>query len=724
MYNTLRNSLFPIKNILFLVVFAIPYTVFAKEGMWLPPTLKSRQADMKASGLQIPINKIYNNQGTGLNNAVVLFGRGCTGEVISSKGLVLTNHHCGYGSVQGLSNAAHDYFADGFWAMSQHEEIPCPGLTVTFIRRMENVTAKILKGLPDTLHNAQRDSTIAARIAALEKMYKQTSKLDASIKPYYYGNQYWVSLTETFRDIRLVGFPPNAIGYFGGDVENWVWPRHTGDFSIFRVYADSNNKPADYSKNNKAYTPKDFFVINAHGYKEGDFAMVYGFPGTTEEYISSPELNHIFSISDPIRIDARTKKLEVWDKHMNGSRDVFLKYTSKRAGVANGWKKWQGELRGLKINGVIQKKEIYENAFQNWAIKNNTLPYAASLLPQIKNNCAAADSIILLDEYTRETVLGVELIQQSAYLEKFLPCFRAGLSQAALHDTLQKLAAGLKPFFKNYDAATDKDIFQNLVPMFFKECSASLPLYYQKCFAKYDSSYASWADAVYKNSLIANEDKLLAFADTASAADSTYLLSDPGLKLYAAINELRKQKITPALVAYYKQKNYLDRLYMKSQMQQDAHRAFYPDANLTLRLTYGKVQGMDPDGPEPYSFQTSLDDVIAHEDPNVDVFKVPAKLKELYNSKDYGRWAVNGTVPLAFIASTHTSGGNSGSPVLNAKGQLIGTNFDRPWEGTMSDLYYDPNLCRNISLDIRYTLFIVEKFAGAGCLLDEMKIVK
>lgn len=724
MHNTLRNCIFVIKNMLFLAVFTMSVPVSAKEGMCLAPALKYRKADMKAMGLKIPIDKIYNKSGTGLNNAVVLFGRGCTGEIISSRGLVLTNHHCGYGPVQGLSNPAHDYFANGFWAASAKEEVPCPGLTVTIVRRMENVTDKILKGLSDTVHNGWRDSLIAARILNLEKEYRQITKLDASVKPYFYGNQYWVSLTETFRDIRLVGFPPNSIGNFGGDVENWAWPRHTGDFSMFRIYADSNNKPADYAKNNKAYTPKDFFVINAGGFKEGDFTMVYGFPGTTEEYISSAELKHIFSISDPVRIEARTKKLEIWDKHMNSSRDIFLKYTSKRAGVANGWKKWQGELRGLKLNAVMEKKEAYEKEFQLWAVKDTTLPYADGLLTRINNNSSPMDSIIMLDEYIKETVLGIELIQQSAYLERLLQCFRAGLSKQALQDTLKKTLVGLKPLLKNYDAATDKELFQNLLPLFFKDCAPWIPPYYQKRFAKHEGNFAEWADAVYKKSFMANEDKLTSFTDTAQLADSTFILSDPGWKLFTAINELRKEKVAPRLAAYYKEKYYLDRLYMKSQMAKDKRKTFYPDANLTLRLTYGKIQGMDPEGPEGYSYQTNIDQLMAHENPDVDMFKVPQKLKELYTQKDYGRWAVKGTVPLAFIASTHTTGGNSGSPVLNAKGQLIGTNFDRPWEGTMSDLYYDPNLCRNISLDIRYTLFIVEKFGGAGWLLNEMKIVK
>ena len=312
------------KTVILAALVGSQFTTHAKEGMWLPPTLKQRAADLRESGLEIPVEKLYNTDGTGLNNAVVLFGKGCTGEVISNKGLILTNHHCGYGTVQGLSSKEKDYFAKGFFAMSHEEEIPCPGLTVTFIRKMENVSDLILTDIPGTLGEAPRDSIILARIRNLEKGYRYTTKLDATIRSYFNGNQYWVIISETFQDIRLVGFPPNGIGQFGGDTDNWMWPRHTGDFSMFRIYAGKDNKPAPYAKENKPYRTNNFFTINTSGYKEGDFTMVYGFPGTTQEYISSYQLNQVYSIIDPIRIDVRTKKLDAWTKRMSADRDVFL----------------------------------------------------------------------------------------------------------------------------------------------------------------------------------------------------------------------------------------------------------------------------------------------------------------------------------------------------------------------------------------------------------------
>ncbi len=678
---------------------------------------------MKKMGLEIPVEQLYNENGTGLNNAVVLFGKGCTGEVISSKGLLLTNHHCGYGTVQGLSSKEHDYFANGFWAKNNAEELPCPGLTVTFIRKMENVTNKITTGLADTMNEAARNAVVQTRIKNLEKGFKFATGMDATIKPYYNNNQYWVILSETYKDIRLVGFPPNGIGSFGGDTDNWMWPRHTGDFSMFRIYAGKDNKPADYNKDNKPYNTAQYFAINIAGYKEGDFTMVYGFPGTTMEYIPSQQLNQVYSILDPIRIEARTLRLNAWTKNMQQNRDVFLKYTSKRAGIANGWKKWQGEVRGLRINNVMQKKQDYENSFQGWATLDDKLPYADNLLANIAAKSMAVNDVLKADEYIKEAAFGVELLQQAAVLDKMLQTIRAGYKGTALQDTLNKLAKATAGYYKNYDAATDKDVFAALMPLYMKNGGNFIPKTFSNQYRENGSDYTQWSNYVF-SSMAVSQDAITAFSSNATSADSNKIIGDAAWQLYNGIAQLRKDKINPVLSQYTADMAYLNRLYMNAQMKLDKNKAFFPDANLTLRLTYGQVAGIDPDGAAGYSYQTNLDGVIAKDNPDVEEFKVPEKLKELYNKKNYGSWAVNGTVPVAFIANNHTSGGNSGSPVLNARGELIGTNFDRIWEGTMSDLYFDPNLCRNITLDIRYTLFVVEKFGDAGWLLKEMKLIR
>ena len=690
----------------------------AKEGMWIPATLKKQENQMKALGLEIPVDMIYNDKGTGLNNAVVLFGRGCTGEIISSKGLILTNHHCGYGTVQGLTSLEKDYFATGFFAKSIQEEIPCPGLTVTFIRKIENVTPRVLAGIPDVMNDKQRDSLIALNIKTVEKDYTKATGMDATIKPYFEGNQYWIAITETFTDIRLTAFPPNGIGTFGGDDENWVWPRHTGDFSVFRVYANADNKPAPYAATNRPYNATQFFAISTVGYNEGTYSMVYGFPGTTMEYISSHELDQVYSIVDPISVNARTKKLDVWTEHMDAQRDVFLKYTSKRAGVANGWKKWQGEMKGLEVNDAIGKKQTYEKGFMNWAKTQDAL--TQSLLPQLEKEADAVNDLLYHDIHIREELMGVELIAQGPAMEKMLACFRAGYRDKGLTDTLQKLARSQEVYFKNYDLPTDRDLFAAMLPMYIKNCRKDAPAYYRREHRHHLNSYKRWARDVYNASMMASQEKLNAFAAAASAADSTALKNDPAYKLYTAVAAVRKEKIAVKVDGYKATKHYLNRLYIKAQMQYDSNRNFYPDANLTLRVAYGEVKGLKPDGADKYSYQTTLADVVALDNPNVTWFTVPEKLKQLYNAKDYGRWGVNGTMPVAFIAANHTSGGNSGSPVLNAKGELIGTNFDRAYEGTMSDYLFDPNRCRNISVDIRYTLFILDKFGGAGWLMDEM----
>ncbi len=723
MYSKQSATSLLIKSLIIIFFIFSDFSTRAKEGMWIPATLKDHEKEMKSMGLQIPIDQLYNESGTGLNNAIVLFGRGCTGEIISSRGLILTNHHCGYGSAQGLSSPEKDYFANGFWAGNMKEELPCKGLTVTFIRRMENVTAQVLENVSDTLRDALRDTVISIRVAALEKEFKKKTGLDASIKPYFEGNQYWVALTETYRDIRLVGFPPNAIGAFGGDVENWMWPRHTGDFSVFRVYAGADNKPADYATTNKPYETEQFFKLNTTGYKEGDFTMVYGFPGTTKEYISSYELSQVYNITDPISIEARTRKLDIWSKHMTWSRDNFIKYTSKRAGVANGWKKWQGELMGLRVNDVIAKKQTYEQAFQAWAKIDSTLPWADNLLSQMRTAAEVASPFLTQDQYNKEALFGIELISQEAAFDNVINCFRLGLSQSALRDTLKKVMTGMGGFYKNYDLATDRDVFISLMVLYFNNSQANIPDEYLAQYRAHDQDVNAWAADIYKSSMITSLSKVTEFAENATPGDTSKIFADAAWKLYNAIATIRKQKILPVLQEYYANMHRLDRLYIKAQMEAYKNKAFYPDANLTLRVAYGQVKGLDPEGPAKYSFQTTLKDVVALDDSTSDIFKVPAKLKSLYKAKDYRRWGVNGTMPVAFVASNHTSGGNSGSPVLNAKGELIGTNFDRAYEGTMSDYYFDPTRCRNISVDIRYTLFVIDKFGGAGWLIDEMNII-
>lgn len=695
----------------------------AKEGMWQPSRLKRQESDMQKLGLKIPVERIYNDSSTGLNNAVVLFGKGCTGELVSGNGLIFTNHHCAYSTAQSLSTPDKNFLVNGFWASSREAELPCPGLTVSVVVKTEDVTENILRNLTDTMPEDIRNSRIKSRIADLEKAYKKLQGLDAEIKPYYNGNQYWVSLSQTFSDVRLVGFAPNGIGKFGADTDNWMWPRTTADFAVFRIYAAKDNKPAAYSAANVPFKSKIFFPINTSGYKEGDYTMVYGFPYTTQEYLSSYQVNQVQYITDPIRIEARERKLGVWDEAMRSNPDIFLKYAAKQSSLSNGYKKWQGEVQGLNNNDVIGKKQKREKSFREAAAANSDYPGDKMLLPNIQAIVAGSDNALIASEYTRETVLGVEAIQQSAYLNKILGLYRAKVSGVALQDSLAKIRTALAGFYKDYDKETDGKVFNALLPLYMEQGDQVVAPKMKGLMYNSGNNFASWGRNVFNNSIVANQDKMNSLLDNAQASDSVKIKEDPAFQIFDVVSTFQNQKLNPVLKNYQERITPLNRLYMKRQMQYlNSGKDYYPDANQTLRLTYGKVEGIDLQGSN--KFQTTLEDLMPRHDATVEEFNIPQGLRNLYQSKNYGRWAVNGTVPVNFIASNHTSGGNSGSPVLNGKGELIGINFDRIWQGTMSDIYYDPSVSRNVSVDIRYVLFIIEKYGNAGWLLNEMKLVK
>lgn len=697
--------------------------LLAKEGMWQPSQLKRQESDMQKLGLTIPVERIYNDEGTGLNNAVVLFGKGCTGEVVSANGLLFTNHHCAYSTAQSLSTGDRNFLVNGFWAANRATELPCPGLTVTFVRKTEDVTEYVLKGLADTMPEDIRNARIRGRITELERAYKKLNNLDAEVKAYYNGNQYWVVLSETFSDIRLVAFPPNGIGKFGADTDNWMWPRETADFAVFRIYASGDNKPAAYNMANVPYKPKTFFPINTSGYKEGDFTMVYGFPYQTQEYLSSYQLNQVQYITDPIRIEAREKRLAVLDDAMRSNPDIFLKYAAKQSSLSNGFKKWKGEVLGLSSYDVVGKRQQYEQAFQAAASGNADHPEDRMLLTHIQATVNGSDNALIASEYTKETILGVEAVQQSAYLAKVLALYRSRISDASLADSLQKMKAAMAGFYKNYDAATDHKVFNVLVPLYMQQGEQVVAPAMKKLLYNSGNSIDSWGKNVFSNSMAVDQSRMVQLLDDARRSDSTLIWQDPAFRIYEAVTAYQNEKVAPVLKKYADRITPLNRIYMKRQMEYlNSGKAFYPDANQTLRITYGNVSRADIPGSNIY--QTTLEDLIPRHNSSVDEFNIPQGLRNLYMSKNYGRWAVNGTVPVNFTASNHTSGGNSGSPVLNGKGELIGINFDRIFQGTMSDLYYDASVCRNVTVDIRYVLFIIEKYGNAGWLLNEMKLVK
>lgn len=704
-------------------VFLTTSLALAQGGMWPAFSLKDKEADMKSSGLLLSAEDIYSESKPSLKDAVVLFGGGCTGEIVSKNGLLFTNHHCGYSYAQSLSTVERNILLDGYWAKNLSEELPCPGLEVSFVRKSMDVTDVILSGVTDQMSFEERTQKIEKNTQNYITAYQKLNGATVIVKPYFDGNQYVAHEMETFSDVRLVGFPPNGIGKFGGDTDNWMWPRHTGDFAVFRVYADKDNKPAAYSESNVPYKPKKYLTISTAGVQEGDFSMVYGFPFRTMQFISSYQTETIQTIIDPIRVYARGARLAAMDKTMRKDKEVFLKYAAKQSSISNGWKKWTGEMRGLKLNDVIGKKQDLETRFQQ--IVDGAYPQYKDVLAEIQVLVSGYQGTIVTSEIIREMVMGIEIIQAASYLDKLMNIYRSDtLNAAGRQREIAKLDQAVERFYKNYDLVTDRNVFDTLMPIYFqtKELN-TIPAQLEKIYYNNAANFKTWGDVLYSQSVLNSYDKVKALLRSGNAQDTMRIKKDPAYQIYRVVKTYMDEKINPALEEYHKKLEHLNRLFTAGQLATGVRgKKVYPDANQTLRLTYGPVKGIRPYGMDEYSYITTLDGVMQKTNPDVEEFNTPNKLIQLYLNKDYGRWSQDGTMPVCFVAQNHTSGGNSGSPVLNAKGELIGINFDRIWDGTMSDIYYDPNLCRNISVDIRYVMFIIEKVGEASWLFDEMTI--
>lgn len=701
-------------KLLFLFLFLYTSTLFGKEGMWLPFLLeKMNEKEMRQMGLKIRASDIYDVNEGSLKDAVVIFGGGCTGEVISNKGLVLTNHHCGYGTVQGLSSVQNNYLKQGFWAKNQSEELPCPGLSVTFIIRIDDVTEEMKKGIVTGIADTTKTRILLENATRIEKETKASTGYDAQVKSFFYENEYYVFLTEKYNDVRLVGFPPNGIGKFGGDTDNWAWPRHTGDFGLFRIYANKDNKPAPFSTENVPFVPRRSMKINIEGVQEGDFTWVYGFPGTTSEYLTSDGVEEVMNVLDPARISIREKKLSIIDADMKESNELFIKYAAKQARIANYYKKWKGELLGLQINNAVDKKKKEEVEFLKWVNEDDDrkLKYAG-IIDSIKTCYKNHRKSILLNEYINEAIWSSELLKKGIIYNSMLKA----MDTLKVSDSLVIYQKEVDQFFKTIDVNTDRKITNDLFKLYNKEIGKN-----------------NWTDDVsidsyYKYSSLSSAS---AFADLLfmeDFQDIRYSIKrDPIYLAFQYFDSIQKANLKFLRASVAKMNGFYG-TYILALKEYNEGKQFYPDANSTLRVSYGKVEGVKPSDGMNYNYYTTLDGAVRKHNPNQEEFTLPEKLIELYKSKDYGRYSIteNGekTVPLAFLASNHTTGGNSGSPVLNANGELIGTNFDRIWEGTMSDIMYDINLCRNITLDIRYTLFIIEKFGDSKWVVDELDIVE
>jgi hypothetical protein len=717
------------KMLIFCLLFVIFVTpaIRADEGMWIPLLIEKYNIKiMQQKGFKLSAEDIYSVNKACMKDAVLSFGGGCTGEVISTEGLIITNHHCGYGQIQEHSSLDNNYLTNGFWAMSNEEELTNPGLTVSFLRSMEDVTAKVLIGVTDGMVAAEREKIITSNINEIKKNAIEGTVYSASVKPFYMGNQFFLFVNETFRDIRLVGAPPSAIGKFGGETDNWIWPRHTGDFSLFRIYADKNNKPAEYSKENVPYKPVYFFPISVKGIKEGDFTMVFGYPGTTAEYVTSYHIDMVKNYINPKMIAIRSRKIEIMEAAMLTDPLIRIQYSAKKSGIANSWKKWIGEIQGLEKMNTIGKKQEYETKFSKWVMEDQTrITKYSTLLPTYKELYSDLKEYSLVNSYTNEVMNGAEIINFSRSLKTLSDLCESNSSEAEINIAKKNALTSSKDFFKDFNKSTDKKLFVAVMTMYGENLSPkSQTPEYIKLKKECKNDFQSLADKLYDRTIFSDEAKFNAFVSGFNKSSVSRLKKDQFYILANDAIEFLTNNVKGELARISGEIQKLNKTYMAAQMEFENEKLFYPDANSTLRVSYGEIKGYKSKDAVWYSYYTTLKGIMEKNNPEIYDYDVPLKLKELYLKKDFGRYAQDGEIPVCFIANNHTTGGNSGSPVINGDGQLIGVNFDRAWEGVASDMAYSPEQSRNISLDIRYALFIIDKFAGAGYLLKEMKIVE
>ncbi len=685
------------------LVFLISLQIAAQQGgMWIPSLLNGmNEQEMENLGSHLSAQDIYDVNNSSLKDAIAHFNGGCTSEVISSNGLILTNHHCGFSQIQSHSSLENDYLKNGFWAMSLNEELPNEGLYVEFIKRIDDVTAQALNGVVDTMTEIEKQAAIDKNIYTLRKSAIKESWQEIKVKPFFKGNQYFLFITERFEDIRLVGAPPTSIGKFGSDTDNWVWPRHTGDFSIFRIYADKNNKPTTYSKDNVPYQPAHHLPVSLDGVEEGDFTMVFGFPGRTNEYLPAIAIEQITQKINPSNIAIRNAALKIIDDYMKNDDQIRIQYASKQARIANSWKRWIGENLGIEKSDAIQKKRDFEAIFAAEVKKQGIENEYGSILSDFDKLYTDFESIAIKRSNFSE-VFNTNNELMKILLKVYQMELKGAKSKESFENARANVVESFNTFYKNYNATVDRKVYEATMPLFTTNVDESI----------YDKTGFTSLETATK--LLNGNSKQVV---KKLSKDVAYQYAKPFFDEYYKTIGPKYNQLKTEIAAVQKK-------YMKALMQVMPDKRYYPDANSTLRITYGQVKGYAPRDAVYYTPVTYLDGVVEKYIPDDYEFDVPEKLLDLYREKDYGNYAdTNGKLPVCFIGTNHTTGGNSGSPAIDADGNLVGLNFDRVWEGTMSDMNYDPDICRNIMVDVRYVLFIIDKYAGASHLIDEMTLV-
>ncbi|MEJ6616264.1 MAG: S46 family peptidase [Crocinitomicaceae bacterium] len=709
---------FKISLIAFMLI--LSSVVKADEGMWLPFLLGRNYEDMKKHGLNLTQEEIYSLNNSSLKDAIISFGGFCTGEIISKKGLILTNHHCGYDAIAGASTKANNYLDEGFWARSLDQEIPVAGLTASFIIRIEDVSATINKELNENMTLEERNAKIKELSAVLSKDATEGTHYEAFVRDFYEGNEFYLFVKETFNDVRMVGAPPQSAGKFGGDTDNWMWPRHTADFSMFRIYADADNKPAQFSAENKPYTPKHSLPISIKGVQENDYAMILGFPGSTDRYLSSWGVEQAVSKEQPKRVDIRGVKLDIMKSYMDKDVDLRLKYSSKYAQVANYWKYFIGQSEQLKNNKVADKKRKIESEFKTFVAGKDLYK---DVLPSLEKYYAATNDVINIKVYQSEFIYTVDA-NLAAFRYKFwIDAIKGGNAERA-EMILGRLNQVVDEYYENANTELEAQTIHDVLEMYLKDIPVSQMGPLAKSIAvKGHKGLDKFFKGIKSKSIFLNKDKFEAFK---AKPTEKALLADPLFKLIMDMNGAHTlatstDEITKATDA----QEQANRLFVKGLREMQPEKKFYPNANSTMRLTYGNVLPYDPKDGVSYHYTTSIDGVMEKEDPNVAEFNVHPRIKEVWSRKDFGQYAdKDGNLTVNFLSNNDITGGNSGSPVINGDGQLIGTAFDGNWEAMSGDIYFEPNIQRTISLDIRYTLWLVDKCFGATNLIEEMELVK